>query len=124
MIQMRGGSNDISYVDLEKGTRVDQREVMEKNFVVTDTVARLQWKLSDETKTILNFTARKATATSVTQRPRMTMENGEMKRTPVQDTSAIVAWFTNDIPVPVGPEYQGQLPGAVLELDISKRLWS
>jgi GLPGLI family protein len=30
-----------------------------------------------------------------------------------------VAWFSTDIPVPVGPEYQGQLPGAVLELDIA-----
>jgi len=46
------------------------------------------------------------------------MENGEMKREMVPDTLAVVAWFTPDIPVSVGPgTYQGQLPGLILELD-------
>ncbi len=50
----------------------------------------------------------------------MTMENGEMKRQEVMDTSNIVAWFTPDISVPAGPqEFQGQLPGLILELDIN-----
>jgi len=36
----------------------------------------------------------------------------------VPDTLAVVAWFTPDIPVAVGPAtYQGQLPGLILELD-------
>jgi GLPGLI family protein len=47
------------------------------------------------------------------------MENGEMKRETLPDTAAIVAWFCTDIPVPVGPEMQGQLPGAILEMDIN-----
>ena len=119
MIQMCGAQNEISYVDLVKGTRVDQRDIMDRNFVVTDTVARLKWKLSDETKTILNFTARKATATTVNQRPRMTMENGEMKREMFSDTSKVVAWYTTDVPVPVGPNYSGQLPGLILEIDMN-----
>jgi len=47
----------------------------------------------------------------------MSMENGEMKRQQVADT-AIVAWFTTDIPVSCGPgSYQSQLPGMVLEVD-------
>lgn len=116
-IQMRGPSNEITFVDLANGTRLDQREIMDKNFVVTDTVQKLQWKLSDETKTILNFTAHKATATTINQRPRMTMENGEMKREMFNDTVKVVAWYTTDIPVPAGPNYSGQLPGLILELD-------
>ncbi|MGH2553567.1 MAG: GLPGLI family protein, partial [Chitinophagaceae bacterium] len=45
---------------------------------------------------------------------------GKMERKEVQDTSNIIAWFTSDIPVPAGPgEYQGQLPGLILEMDIS-----
>lgn len=119
VMQFRGGQNDVTYVDFAKSTRVDQRDVMDKNFVVTDTLAKLQWKLSDETKTILNFTARKATATTVNQRPRMTMENGEMKREMVSDTAKVVAWYTTDVPVPAGPNYAGQLPGLILELDVN-----
>lgn len=117
VIQMRGGANEITYVDLAKGTRVDQREIMDKSFVVTDTIAKLQWKLSEETKPILNFTARKATATAINQRPRMSMENGEMKQEMVSDTVNVVAWYTTDVPVPAGPNYGGQLPGLILEIN-------
>jgi GLPGLI family protein len=43
-----------------------------------------------------------------------------MERKEIQDTSQIVAWFTSSIPVAAGPaEYQGQLPGLILEMDIS-----
>ena len=48
----------------------------------------------------------------------MTMENGQMKREEFPDTAKIVAWFTTDIPVPAGPDFQGQLPGLILEVDI------
>jgi GLPGLI family protein len=49
------------------------------------------------------------------------MENGELKRQQVPDTLNIIAWFTTEIPVAVGPsDYQGQLPGAILELDVNK----
>ena len=43
-----------------------------------------------------------------------------MERKEVTDTAIIVAWFATDIPVAAGPsEYQGQLPGLILEMDIS-----
>ena len=43
-----------------------------------------------------------------------------MERKEIQDTANIVAWFTNDIPVSAGPgEYQGQLPGLILEMDVN-----
>jgi GLPGLI family protein len=47
------------------------------------------------------------------------MDNGKMERKEINDTTAIVAWFTNDIPVPAGPEVQGQLPGLILALDMN-----
>lgn len=118
-IQLRGMTGETTYIDFAKAERIDQREIMDKNFVVTDTVAKLQWKLSEETKTVLNFTAHKATATTVNQRPRMTMENGQMKREMMNDTVKVVAWYTTQVPVPAGPNYAGQLPGLILELDVN-----
>lgn len=120
VIRMAGGANESTYVDFTKGSRIDQRELFEKSYVVTDTVARVQWKLSDETKPILTFTAHKAVGTSVVSRPRVTVENGEMKREMVTDTVPVVAWYTTDVPVPTGPDFQGQLPGLILEMDINK----
>jgi GLPGLI family protein len=49
----------------------------------------------------------------------MTMENGEMKRQALPDTSVITAWIALDIPVSAGPEFQGQLPGLILELNMN-----
>jgi GLPGLI family protein len=42
-----------------------------------------------------------------------------MKRAEVADTMNIIVWFTPAIPVPAGPEYQGQLPGAILEINVN-----
>ena len=118
MFRFAGGANDISYCDLDKGTRVDQREIADRNYVVTDSVRKLDWKLTGESKTILNYKAFKATAQRIGTRMQMTMENGEMKRQQVADTASIIAWFTSDIPVSAGPAtYQGQLPGLVLEVE-------
>ena len=119
VVRFNSGTNDIVYANLEKGTSVMQTELMERNYVVADSIRKQNWKLSEETKTILNHTVRKATSQRIRTRMQMSMENGVMKREPVQDTSAVVAWFTTDIPVSVGPEFQGQLPGAILELDIA-----
>lgn len=120
-IQVRvGGTNDIVYHNLAQGTRVEQREIMDRNFLVSDSIRSLNWKLTDETKLILDHTARKAISQRIGTRPQITMENGEMKRTMITDTVALIAWFTTDIPVAAAPEVPGQLPGAVLELDVNK----
>jgi len=119
MVRM-AGNDDIIYHDFTTAKRTDQRELFEKEFLVSDSISKLSWKLSDETKTVLNHTVRKATTQRISPRMQMTMENGEMKRQEVMDTSNIVAWFTSDITVPAGPqEFQGQLPGLILELDVN-----
>ncbi len=119
VLRFNGGSNDVTYCNFEKGTKTDKREIADRSYVVTDSLTKLQWKLSDETKMVLNYTVRKATSHRISTRNMMSMENGVMKRTPTQDTAAVVAWFTTDIPVSVGPEFPGQLPGAILELNIA-----
>lgn len=113
---MRFGGDDYVFTNLESGVSVSRQELNSKNFIVTDSIQKLAWKLTDETKPILNHTARKAVAERIAPRFVMTMENGEMKRTEVADTTQIIAWFTTEIPVAAGPEFSGQLPGLVLEL--------
>lgn len=115
------GSNDVLYNNFETGKRVEKRELFDRTFIVDDSIRSLKWKMSGETKTILNFTCMKATATSIVKRTMMTMDDGKMERKEIEDTSDIVAWFTTSIPLSAGPaEYQGQLPGLILEMDIKK----
>lgn len=120
MRMMRFGADEVIYTNLETGISVSKQELAAKNFIVTDTVRKLSWKLLDEQKEILGMKARKASATRVGTRFNMTMENGEMKRTQVADTTVINAWFTTEIPVAAGPEFGGQLPGLILELEMNK----
>lgn len=119
VLRFAGGGNEVSYYDFTKGIRVDEREVADKNFVVTDSIKKLNWKLSDETKTVLTYTVHKATAQNIETRMRMIMENRKMKREPVEDTTTVIAWYTTDIPVAAGPDFQGQLPGLILEMDVN-----
>jgi GLPGLI family protein len=115
------GSNDVLYNNFETGKKVEKRELFEKIFIVDDSIRSLKWKMTGETKTILNFPCMKATATNISKRTMMTMDDGKMQRKETEDTSDIVAWFTTSIPVSAGPaEYQGQLPGLILEMDIKK----
>jgi len=114
------GNDDVIYHDFATDKRTDQRELFDKELLVTDSIRKLSRKLHEETKTVLDRTVRKATTQRISPRMQMTMENGEMKRQEIMDTSYIVAWFTPDISVPAGPqEFQGQLPGLILELDIN-----
>ena len=119
MIRGSFGGDDVTYTDFETGKRVDQRELDSKSYLVDDDIQKLTWKLTDETKPIHGYIARKAVAQQYTTRSIMSMENGEMKRQQLPDTVAITAWFTTSIPVPAGPVFQGQLPGLILELDMN-----
>ncbi len=114
------GSNDVLFTNLGTGKRTEKREFMDKTFIIDDSVRPLKWKMTGETKTILGKPCMKAIATNISTRMTMNMDNGKVERKEIQDTSNIVAWFTSSIPVSAGPgEYQGQLPGLILEMDIS-----
>ena len=115
-----GGADDVSFYDFTTGTSKEQREVFGKKFIITDSIEKLNWKLSGETKTLLNQVCQRAAAQRIGIRMMMNMDNGKMDRKEVSDTSTIVAWFTPDIPVATGPaEYQNQLPGLILEIDLN-----
>lgn len=116
-----GGGDEFSFCDLNNARKVDQKELGTKKVVVEDSLRSLKWKLSEETKTILGKVCRKATSEKIAKRMMMSMSNGKMERQEKSDTNQIVAWFTLEVPVAAGPvEYQGQLPGLILEMDINK----
>lgn len=114
------GSNDVLFTNFENGKRTEKREFMDKTFIVDDSVGKLKWKMTGETKVIMNHTCMKATTEKITTQTRMNVDNGVVEKKEIQDTAVVIAWFANDIPVPAGPaEYQGQLPGLILEMDIN-----
>ena len=114
------GANDVVFHNITESKKVEQRELADKNYIISDSIRKLNWKVAGETKTILGHNCMKATAQRTQPSMRMTMDNGEAKREAVTDTLNIVAWFATDMPGSFGPDtYQGQLPGTILEIDIN-----
>lgn len=119
-IRMVGaGTDDVTFYNFDEGRSVELRDLADKKYILQDSIRKLSWKLSDETKNILGHICRKAVSQRISNVMRMIMNNGTMERKEMADTSNMVAWFTTDFPVSAGPEVQGQLPGLILELNIN-----
>ncbi len=95
---------NIVYTDLDKRTITDQREFMDRTFLVSSTIDSQLWKLGQETETILGM-------------PCMTASRK------IKDQEVKV-WFTNMIPYSSGPASLANLPGLILkaEFDNGKRV--
>lgn len=97
--------------------KVEQREAVGKKYLVHDSLTKYTWKLTGESKTILGYTCQKATTQSTVKGYNMQMQDGQFKRTVRIDTIEVTVWFAPAITVPAGPDYQGQLPGMILETE-------
>jgi len=113
------GDDGVSWCNFTEGRKVEQREFATKQYLVTDSVQRQDWKLTGESKDILGYACQQALTTRVGKRRMMSMENGNMTSKEMADTSQVIVWFTPAIPVPAGPDFQAQLPGLILEIDVN-----
>ena len=89
--------NNTIYTDLGMHAITEQKTVFEETFLVKDSLRKIKWKITDETREIAGYTCRRA--------------NGLM-----MDSIYVVAFFANQIPVQGGPESFGGLPGMILEV--------
>jgi GLPGLI family protein len=130
VIRLGGGADGGElFKNFSLSKSIQANETAGKNFLITDSIRNAAWKLSDETKQILGFTCYKATLkVNAPVMRTMTISNmGGNTDTSKQTTTApkqidVVAWYTNSIPVPAGPDSYGQLPGAILEVNIDNGL--
>jgi len=101
MIKIDGpGENSVLYKNYSNQQFLEQTELADKAYIIDDTIKTSPWKLSDDTKTIMNHPCKKAT---------MKTERG----------SDVTAWYAEDISSPVGPDRFGGLPGTILLADVN-----
>jgi len=131
---MLGSVDGDLYKSYTDGISIQATEQSGKNFLIVDTLKKQPWKITDEIKIILGYTCHKATMKQKNGFSgfgdggnwggrRRDREQGGDNSTP--DTThrtprevEVVAWFADKIYAPVGPSMFGQLPGAILEVDI------
>ncbi|MBS1604219.1 MAG: GLPGLI family protein [Bacteroidetes bacterium] len=92
------GDDGILYENHANGRLLEETTLEEKKYLISDSIRDLSWKLSEERGSVLGHDCKKATATNMRG-------------------IRLVAWYSEDIAAPVGPEKFGGLPGAILRLD-------
>ena len=116
MTMMVGGGGTL-YKDVVNGTYLDKVEFFGKQFLISDTLEKLNWKLEKGTKAIGKYQCNKATAERVVTLTRSESVDGVSKDSTFSDTITITAWYTMQVPVSNGPAQYGGLPGLIMELN-------
>ena len=83
------------FTDLNSLTSITQKSVYEETFLVKDSVRKINWKITNETREIAGYPCRRANAI-------------------VMDSIYVVAFYSDKIPVSGGPESFTGLPGMIL----------
>ncbi len=84
------------YTEVKTNALLLQLDMMGKKFLVSDSVETIKWKMTGKSKMIDG-------------RPCISAVYSDT-------ISTYTAWFTPTIPIQIGPEHYGQLPGMVLEV--------
>lgn len=93
-------TNEI-YTDYSKNHRTIKRAVMNDDYLLTDTIPQVDWKIMHDVRNIAGYECRKAIGT-------------------IYDTIYVVAFYTDEILLRGGPEGFGGLPGTILGLAIPR----
>jgi GLPGLI family protein len=128
------------YKNVKEQRLLQEQEFFGKQFLIKDSLPKLEWKLGSETKQIGKYMCFKATAVKKvdefdfrSMRRRNNDENEDTKKandsTEVKDPMdevevpkeiMVTAWYTPQIPINQGPgEYWG-LPGLILEVNADR----
>jgi len=131
------GGGGTFYKDVKTKLYTVDKEFMGKEFLVVDSLPKLNWKMESETKQIGGYTCYKATAVkeaSKTDFRNFRPKNNDDKKPDTKKTSGetktnfednfeipkevtITAWYSPEIPVNQGPENYWGLPGLILEVN-------
>lgn len=89
------------FMDFKKNKFTEFREFLGREFLVQgDEVEQAKWKILPEQKEIKGYIAQRAELTN-------------------EEDQLVVAWFTPQIPVSIGPSNYNKLPGLILEVNIN-----
>lgn len=118
MINIDGGGKQ--YKNLKDKVVLTESDIFDKEFLVKDSLSKLDWKLENETKKIGIYTCRKATAKVVNMNKVFNPEDTADKAINILDKAEkekfITAWYAPEIPVSQGPGSYWGLPGLILEV--------
>ncbi len=87
--------------DFNNQTITSNKKVFEETYLIHDSLPAIEWRITDEMRTIANFECRKAVGK-------------------ICDSVYVVAFYTEEITISSGPESFGGLPGMILGIAIPR----
>lgn len=94
-------SDNEVFSDFTNGKYSAKKNVFEKTFLIEDSLRNATWKITNDFREIAGFNCRRAT-------------------TIIMDSVFVVAFYTDEIMIPGGPESFSGLPGMILGLVINR----
>lgn len=92
---------NVVFTDFTKGITIAQKPVYEETFLVEDSLSKIVWKLTPDTRTIAGFECRKAVGI-------------------LDDRIAVLAFYTDELMIKGGPEGIQGLPGMILGVGVPR----
>lgn len=89
------------YTDYSNHKRVLKRNILDDEYILTDTIPKLKWKIMHDVRTIAGYECRKAIGI-------------------IYDTVYVIAFYTDELLLRGGPEGFNGLPGTILGLAIPR----
>ena len=94
-------NQNVVYTDYRTNKSITQKPVFEETFSVDDSLAKIDWKITADTRIIAGFECRKAVGI-------------------IHDTIAVFAFYTDEILISGGPESINGLPGMILGMGVPR----
>lgn len=94
-------NSNIVFSNFQTDKYVGLKQVFEKTYLIEDSLRHARWKIKDDYREIAGFSCRRAT-------------------TIIMDSVFVVAFYTDEIMIPGGPESFNGLPGMILGLVINR----
>lgn len=95
LTEFKPNETEFIHQQLEKNIAISKMNLFEKTYLTSDTLKKVSWRISGETRDIAGFECKKAVAT-------------------ILDSVVVVAFYTDEISPSIGPLGFNGLPGAIL----------
>ncbi len=92
---------NVVYNDYRNNSSTIQKPIFEETFLVQDSMLKIKWKLTSDTRTIAGYDCRKAIGL-------------------IDDSITVFAFYTDEILISGGPETANGLPGMILGLGMPR----
>ncbi len=93
--------NDAIYKNLDSGSIIMEKQVFESKMLITDSLPKANWKLTNEFRKIADYNCRKAT-------------------TIIMDSLYVIAFYTDAITCNSGPNTLNGLPGMIMGIVVPR----